>query len=90
MSNTSLEQVARLAEQLSPADKLALVERLAHELRVQAGEAAPCSPQSLRGIWQGVFPPDADADVEAATSEIRDHWKEELNELGRKESCPFL
>jgi hypothetical protein len=37
MSNTSLEQVARLAEQLSPADKLALVERLARELRVRAG-----------------------------------------------------
>jgi hypothetical protein len=86
MSNPSLEQVARLAEQLSPADKLALVERLAHELREQAGEAAARRPQSLRGIWQGVFPPGAEANVEAATREIRDGWKAELDESGREES----
>lgn len=86
MSKPSLEQVARLAGQLSSADKLALVERLAHELREQAGEAEPRRPQSLRGIWQGVFPPGADADLEAATREIRDRWKEELNDLGREDS----
>jgi len=86
MSNTSLEQVAQLAGQLSPADKLALVERLAHELREQADAAARRKPQSLRGVWQGVFPPGAEADVEAATREIRDGWKAELDEMGREGS----
>lgn len=86
MSKTSLEQVVLLAGQLSPADKLALVERLAHELREQAGEAASRRTQSLRGVWQGVFPPGAEADVEAVTREIRDGWKAELDETGREES----
>lgn len=81
MNNTSLEQVTRMAEQLTAADKLALVERLARKLREQTSEPSR-KPQSLRGAWSDALPPDED--VEAAIREIRDEWKEELDGMERE------
>jgi hypothetical protein len=70
MSAISIEQIKRLAEYLSPEDKLLLAELLVQ----QAGNVAPRpKPQSLRGAWQNVFPPDLDLDAEL---------REEMNSKG--------
>lgn len=85
MQEITLEQIEQLVNQLSINDQHYLLLRL--ETRLQQ-PAAPIEqsnqPQSLRGIWAGKFPDDFD--VMAAIREIRDEWKEELEEFGEKES----
>ena len=72
MNTISIEQVKRLAEFLSPADKL----HLAEFLHQQVGNTTPRpKPQSLRGVWKDAFPPDLDLDAEL--KEIRSEWEKE-------------
>ncbi len=86
MPNTSLEQVTNLAAQLSPAERLALIEHLARDLQrdaVHTKQGArpdkPDAPPSLYGAWKGKFPEDIDLDAELA--EIRGEWLKELDEM---------
>jgi hypothetical protein len=80
MSETILEYVTRLADQLSPEEKLMLVERLA-ESRKQDKPSRPI-PASLRGVWQNSFP--EDFDVDGALREIRHEWEKEWPEVFNK------
>lgn len=48
----TLDQVLQLAAQLSPVDKVRLIERIAPQIE---RELTPSTPrESLRGIWQGL------------------------------------
>ena len=70
MNAISIEQVKRLADYLSPEDKLQLVEFL----NQQAGNLAPRpKPQSLRGVWKNALLPDLDLDAEL--KKIRSEWE---------------
>lgn len=72
MNTISIEQVKRIANYLSPKDKLDLAEFLSQ----QAGNVAPyIKPESLRGTWQNAFPPELDLDAEL--KEIRSEWEKE-------------
>jgi hypothetical protein len=85
MAEPTLEQVARLAEQLSPADKLDLIKQLERQLQQHPwGSIPPNSPdfagrlQSLRGAWRDHFPEDLDLDT--ALREMREEWEKEWQE----------
>jgi hypothetical protein len=82
MREPTLEQVARLAEQLSPVDKQSLIEQLERQIQCDQGSTASpapaARPQSLRGAWRDHFPDDLD--LEAALGEIRQEWQEEWRE----------
>jgi hypothetical protein len=87
MAHVTLEEVTRLADQLSAEEQQALVEHLAHR------NAAPSEAEStkattsgldrpplrLRGIWAGHFP--EDFDIDAVLYEIRHEWEKEWPEL---------
>ena len=73
----TLDEVTTLAEKLSPIDKIKLVKHLAISLENVPLEKK--KPQSLRGIWKGKFP--EDADVEGIIREIRDEWKQKFREF---------
>ena len=76
MNTVSIEQVKRLANYLSPEDKLHLAEFLSQP----AGNVAPrLKPKSLRGTWQNAFPPELDLDAEL--KEIRSEWEKEWDRL---------
>lgn len=79
MSETDLDQIRGLVDQLSFEDKLNLVEHLAKRLRQTparvADTAAFLKPQDLYGIWRGQIPEDFDLD--AALNDIRREWKNE-------------
>jgi len=74
---TTLEEVTTLADKLSPTEKIKLVKYLAISLENTPLEKK--KPKSLRGIWKGKFP--EDADIEGLIREIRDEWKKELDEF---------
>lgn len=75
MSEVTFEQVTHLADQLPAQDLHKLIAYLEHRL---AASAANKQPQSLYGIWKGYFPDDLD--IEADIREIRDEWKEDLED----------
>ena len=77
MGTATLENIARLAENLPLEEQLILVEKLAQNLRrrVHAGQTGR-EPQNLYGIWQTAVP--EDFDIDAALSEIRSDYKNEL------------
>lgn len=86
MAEITLEQVARMADQLSPTDKQSLVEHLTRQTQAADAEAPSSDTsepgtrlQSLRGIWQGHFPDDFD--VDAVLNEIRHEWEKEWPEV---------
>jgi hypothetical protein len=88
MAQATLEEVTRLAEQLSAEEQRALVEHLSRRAPSGEGEepaadavppAAGRPPKSLYGIWEGHFP--EDFDVDAALHEIRHEWEKEWPEL---------
>lgn len=58
--SVTLEDVLRLAKQLSAMDKVRLIERIAPEIEIdlQASQNGP--RESLRGIWQGLNITDED------------------------------
>lgn len=73
MAEITLEQVIRMADQLSAQDQRSLAEHLADRLRESA--AAQRQPRDLHGIWRGYFPDDFD--IDAALNEIRHEWEKE-------------
>jgi hypothetical protein len=87
MASITLEEVTRLADQLSADEQHALVEHLSRRAAVPlASEPAdfPFSglerpPRSLYGIWEGLFPDDFD--VDAVLHEIRHEWEKEWPDL---------
>ena len=79
MSDANLEQVTRLADQLSFEEKLFLVEHLAHSLRQNQQER---KPQDLCGIWRGHFP--QDFDIDSALKDIRHEWEKEWPQVFEK------
>ena len=76
MSESTLEQVKRMAESLSLGERVILVEELAHGLGQESAGDQRTPPQSLRGSWRGKFPDDFD--IDSALHEIRHEWEEEL------------
>jgi hypothetical protein len=84
MSQSNLEYVTKLADQLSADEKASLIEHLTKTLRDVQGEAVlPARPaKSLRGIWQEHF--STDFDVDAALSDIRNEWQKEWPEVFNK------
>lgn len=87
MAQTTLEEITRLADQLSVEERRALAEHLLGRKEVttleERPEATPSitdrSPRSLYGIWEGHFP--EDFDIDAALHEIRHEWEKEWPEL---------
>ena len=79
MSESTLEQVKRMAQSLSLGDRVILVEELAHSLGQESAGDEQRQPQSLRGSWRGKFP--EDFDIDSALHEIRHEWEEELLEV---------
>jgi hypothetical protein len=75
MGTATLENIARLAENLPLEEQLILVEKLAQNLRRRVGQTGR-EPQNLYGIWQTAVP--EDFDIDAALSEIRSDYKNEL------------
>ena len=74
---TTLEEVSTLADKLSPNEKIKLVKHLAISLENLPLEKK--KNQDLRGIWEGKFPEDFDAEKEIR--EIRDEWKKKFEDL---------
>ena len=70
-----LQEVTKLAERLTAAEQLALVEHLAHRLRSTG--ASERKPIDLYGAWKGKFP--EDIDVVSDIRQIRDGWKQTLD-----------
>jgi hypothetical protein len=87
MAQATLEEVTRLADQLSAEERRALMEHLSRRASAaESGEptggvppAADRPPISLYGIWEDQFP--EDFDVEAVLYEIRHEWEKEWPEL---------
>ncbi|MBX3294688.1 MAG: hypothetical protein KF762_03065 [Acidobacteria bacterium] len=70
-----LQEITKLAEQLTPAEQLELVEHLAHRLR--SNTRANSKPKNLYGAWKNKFPDDID--IVSDLREIRDGWKQKLD-----------
>ena len=87
MAQATLEEVTRLAEQLSPEERQALIQHLSSrrpvaDLRESADAVTSGSDKplrSLRGLWAGHFP--EDLDIDAVLYEIRHEWEKEWPEL---------
>jgi hypothetical protein len=85
MAAIDLKCVTRLADRLSPADKQSLIDHLVRQLQPESSDTpAVCGQteersQSLRGIWQGMFPEEFDLD--AVLNEIRHEWEKEWPEV---------
>ncbi len=73
----TLEEVATMADKLSPAEKIKLVKHLAVSLEKLSFEKK--KTQDLYGSWKGKFPEDFDAEKEIR--EIRDEWKKKFEDL---------
>ena len=67
--SVTLEEVLNLAKQLSPLDRVRLIEQITPQLKRDL-VAAPSQPRkSLRGIWKGIDIGEADlAEVKAEMS----------------------
>lgn len=76
MGQPVLSSVERQALQLKPDEQLALMEKLAHNLR---SEGKSNAPRDLRGIYRGKLP--SDVDLDAMLREIRLEWMKETDEL---------
>ena len=70
-----LQEITKLAEQLTPAEQLELVEHLAHRLR--SNTRSNSKPKDLYGTWRNKFPDDID--LISDLREIRDGWKQKLD-----------
>ncbi len=76
MSESTLEQVKRMAQGLRLSERVILVEELAHGLGQESAGDQRTPSQSLRGSWRGKFPDDFD--IDSVLHEIRHEWEEEL------------
>ena len=63
------EAVARLALQLSPADKVRLIERLAYRLRYDLGSLSPTPKRSLLGALAHLGPAPSAEEIDEARRE---------------------
>jgi hypothetical protein len=87
MAQATLEEVTRLADQLSAEERRALIEHLSGRppaVEIEEPSDAPPSDndrptRSLRGLWAGHFPDDFD--IDAVLYEIRHEWEKEWPEL---------
>jgi hypothetical protein len=87
MTEATLEEVTRLADQLRLDEKRALLDHLAQQVRADSELEAGTSdvlptgkaPRSLAGLWEGRYADDFDLDAEL--HEIRHAWEEELELL---------
>jgi hypothetical protein len=87
MAQTTLEEATRLADQLSPEERRALMGHLSRQLPVlgiqEPAGAEPSGrdklPRSLRGLWADHFP--EDFDIDAVLYGIRHEWEKEWPEL---------
>lgn len=75
-----LQEVTKLADRLTTAEQLALVEHLAHRLRSKTPPDR--KPIDLYGAWKGKFP--EDVDVISDIRQLRDGWKQKLDTEGGK------
>lgn len=85
MSESNLEQIRRMVDQLSFADKLSLIEHLAKQLRHEPEPLVsepPLKTQDLYGMWRGHIPDDFDLD--ATLKEIRCEWEKEWPQVFEK------
>jgi hypothetical protein len=75
----SLEEVVALAKQLSPRDKVRLIERLARSIESDLLSARPTSRKSLFGLCSDLGPaPSADEIDEARRQEWASFPREEI------------
>ncbi len=87
MAQATLEEVTRLADQLSAAQRRALIEHLSSQPPAEdiqePSDAAPSDndrpPRSLRGLWARHLP--EDPDIDAILYEIRHEWEKQWPEL---------
>lgn len=55
MKNTvTLEEIIQLAKQLSPVDKVHLIEEITPQIKRELAKWEAKSHKSLRGLWQGL------------------------------------
>jgi hypothetical protein len=80
MSKTILEYVSKLADHLSPEEKVTLVERITESMGQAQQEAL--KPASLRGAWRKYFLDDFD--IDKALDEVRHEWEKEWPEVFNK------
>ena len=58
--SVTFEEVLNLAKQLSPLDRIRLIEQITPQLKRDFVVAPPQPHKSLRGIWQGIDISEAD------------------------------
>jgi hypothetical protein len=88
MAEATLEQINRLAEDLTPEETYRLIAQLSR--RLGGGTVSPSvnpvspngAPVSLRGMWKDHFP--EDFDIDAVLYEIRHEWEKELDEVSEE------
>jgi hypothetical protein len=67
--SVTLEEVLNLAKQLSPLDRIRLIEQITPQLKRDLVVVHPQPRKSLRGIWKGIDITEADiAEVKAQMS----------------------
>lgn len=85
MSGLTLQEITRLADELSIEDQLILFKYLANRLQ-QMPKMTPYSLElghkNLYGIWQGEVPDDID--IDGPLSEIRNEWQKEWPQASEK------
>ena len=79
MTIAAQQQIDNLLTELTREEMLALIERIAHQLRQAEGRR----PLSLYGIWKEKFPEVTDIDKDL--QEMRNQWTEEDEELKSSE-----
>lgn len=85
MADLTLDYIKQVVDRFSTEEQLTLIEHLVKRLReTHKAHLAPIEtenrqPRSLRGLWEGKFPPDFDLD--AALYEIRHEWEKEWPEV---------
>jgi hypothetical protein len=67
----TLERLLELAKQLSAADKIRLIERLAPQIEHELKSCSPAERKPLRGLWKGV-----DFSEEDIAQARRETWTE--------------
>ena len=71
----TLEEVVNLAKQLSPLDRIRLIEQITPHLKRDL-IVSPSQPRkSLRGIWKGIDI--SEADITEVKAEISEHFPRE-------------
>ncbi len=75
MSETTMKEVERLLDQMTPEEQILVVEHLVQRLRLAVLQR---EPQDLYGIWRNRFPPDFDIDT--VLEGIRHEWEREWTE----------